>query len=358
MAGGGQVQRSKLKVGVLIFVALSVVAAVALLTSGNAGLLFAGKLEVRAYFPNSIGLKIGAPVKLDGVTIGNVRSIRIVDHPAKTPVEVVMAIGSKYRSDVLTDSRANLNTIGVLGSMEVDIDNVHAHGQPVENKAVIQTGGIPNLQNAMQSFQRTNQKISTTLGEANVLVKHLSSNKGSIGKLINDPTLRNRAAATIKELSSISTQVNSGKGTVGKILTDDSLTKHVKDTGAKVSTIGNEVKSGQGTAGKFVKDPALSKNLKSASAELHQISSEARSGHGAVAMMLHNPDFRQKLHDTRNQLQSIEAQTGAGMGTIGQMKKNPSLDNHLKELVGNSRKLVTGLRKHPMKYVKIRFRIF
>lgn len=358
MPGRGEVRRSKLKVGALIIVALTAVAAGVVLITGNAGVVFASKLEVRAFFRNTTGLKVGAPVKLDGVTIGSVRAVRIVAHPAKTPVEVVMAIRDKYASDMLTDSRVNLNTIGVLGSMEVDIDNVHAHGQPVKNQAVLQTGGVPNLQEALQEFQNTNQKLEVTLNRANVLMGDLSSNKGSIGKLINDPTLREHAAAAVKQFTAIPTDVSEGKGTVGKLLQDHSLLNRAKDMQAKFSDISAAIDSGQGTAGKFMKDPALGRNLKETSKQLHEISSEAKSGQGAVAMMAHNADFKQKLHDTGSQLSSLQAQMSAGQGTLGQMKKNPALDKNLKDLMSNSRALVTGLRKHPLKYARIRFRIF
>lgn len=358
MRGRGDVKRSRLKVGVLILVALSAVAMLALLISGNTGALFGGKFEVRAYFKNASGLKIGSPVKLDGVTIGNVRAIRIVEHPARTPVEAVMSIRESYRSGLRTDSLANLSTIGVLGSTEVDIDNVHAHGPPVKNNGVLETGGIPNLEDALQSFQNTNQKISTTLSEVNLLMKHLDTNEGSIGKLINDPTLRTHAASAVKEFSSIPTQVSAGEGTVGKFMTDPSLMNHVKDMQAKFSDISTAVKDGQGTAGKFIQNPSLGRNLKEASKQLQQISTEVRSGNGAVTMMLKNQEFKTKLHDTGSQLRAVKAQVSAGKGTLGQMKKNSSLDHHLDELVGSSKKLVTGFRKHPLKYVKIRFRIF
>lgn len=358
MPGRAEVRRSKLKVGALIVLALAAVAAGVVLITGNAGVVFASKLEVRAYFRNTTDLKVGAPVKLDGVTIGNVRAVRIVEHPARTPVEVVMAIQDKYANDLLTDSHVNLNTVGVLGSMELDIDNVHARGQPVKNHAVLQTGGVPNLQDALQEFQQTNQKLGVTLNQANVLLGDLSSNKGSIGKLINDPTLREHASAAMKQFTAVPTDVSEGKGTVGKLLQDHSLLHHAKDMQSKFSDISAAIDSGQGTAGKFMKDPALGRNLKEASKQLHEISSEVKSGQGAVAMMAHNADFKQKLHDTGSELSALQGQMSAGQGTLGQMKKNPALDKNLKDLMKDSRELVTGLRKHPLKYARIRFRIF
>jgi phospholipid/cholesterol/gamma-HCH transport system substrate-binding protein len=359
MASRGEVKRSQVKVGVLMLVALSTVAALVLLISGNSGILFASKLEVRVYFKNSGGLKVGSPVNLDGVTIGNVRRIRIVENPRETPVEVVMAIRDEYRGDLLTDSQANLSTIGVLGSSEIDIDNVHASGRPIANHGVLLTGGAPNLENTLSSFQDTTQKFGTTLSEGNVLLNNLSSRQGTMGKLINDPTLETRAASAVNELSSIPVKASEGKGTIGKLMTDDSLMNHLKDMQAKFSDISTAIQSGQGTAGKILKDPALGKNLKEASNQMHQISTEASSGQGAVQMMAKNREFKQKLEDTGSQLQSIAGETRSGQGTMGRMmQKNSSLDQHLDELTKNSRELVTRMRKHPMKYFSIHLRLF
>jgi len=50
------------------------------LMSGSAGGLFARKLTLRSYFENAAGLKSGAPVMLEGVTIGSVIRIRVSVH--------------------------------------------------------------------------------------------------------------------------------------------------------------------------------------------------------------------------------------------------------------------------------------
>lgn len=359
MTSRGEVKRSQVKVGVLMLVALSTVAALVILITGNSGILFSSKLSVRVYFKNSGGLKIGSPVKLDGVTIGNVRAIRIVDHPRETPVEVVMAIRDKYRANLLTDSRANLNTIGVLGSTEIDIDNVHASGEAIANHGVLLTGGAPNLENALSSFQDTTQKFGTTLSEGNVLLNNLSSRQGTMGELINDPALRTRAASAESELTSIPVKASEGKGTIGKLMTDDSLMNHLKDMQAKFSDISTAMESGQGTAGKILKDPALGRNLKEASQQMHQISAEASSGQGAVGMMVKDQEFQQKLKDTGGQMRSIASETRSGQGTMGPlMMKNSSLDQQMDALMKNSRELVTGMRKHPVKYFSIHLRLF
>ena len=55
-----QVKWSQLKVGVLVIVALSALAALVFLMSGSTGGFLTGKLTVVSYFENSAGLKVGA----------------------------------------------------------------------------------------------------------------------------------------------------------------------------------------------------------------------------------------------------------------------------------------------------------
>ena len=96
MPGQQEVRWSQLKVGVLVIVALSALAALIFLMSNTTGGFWSGRLTLRSYFENSAGLKIGAPVRLDGLTVGNVTAMRIVPDRSLTPVEVAMHINRKY----------------------------------------------------------------------------------------------------------------------------------------------------------------------------------------------------------------------------------------------------------------------
>ena len=133
MPGQQEVRWSQLKVGVLVIVALSALAALIFLMSNTTGGFWSGHLMVRSYFENSAGLKVGAPVSLEGVTIGNVKGIRIVPDRKLTPVEVTMRINKKYQYGIRQDSKTSLTTLGVLGDTVVDIDSKFATAGPVQN---------------------------------------------------------------------------------------------------------------------------------------------------------------------------------------------------------------------------------
>src|SRR5216683_1072507 len=85
------------------------------------------KYRLKTYLPEVSGLSNGAPVRVDGVEVGNVESIRLLPRakdkaPEKNKnIEVVMRIDRRYQSDILTDSTASLVTEGLLGNRYVNI---------------------------------------------------------------------------------------------------------------------------------------------------------------------------------------------------------------------------------------------
>jgi len=146
-----EVRWSQLKVGVLVIVALAVLTGLIFLMSGSTGGFWEGHVTLRSYFENSAGLKVGAPVNLQGVTIGNVKAIRIDASRGLTPVEVTMRINKEKAKDIHADSKTSLETMGVLGDTVVDIDSRIAAGPPVANGAELPTTETPNLQDVIKA---------------------------------------------------------------------------------------------------------------------------------------------------------------------------------------------------------------
>ena len=207
-----EVHWSQLKVGVLVFVAIIALLALVFLMSNSTGGIFTRKLVVRSYFENSAGLKVGGPVTLAGVTIGTVKSIHIVPQRKLTPVEVTMKVAAKFAEDIRQDSRASLVTQGVLGDTDVEIDSNTAVKPPIQDNGELQTNESPSLTDVIKSSQGTIEQLNTILAKVNSLVDTINTGKGSIGKLINDPQLYDRAVGTVGQLQSLVDQISSGQG--------------------------------------------------------------------------------------------------------------------------------------------------
>lgn len=353
-----EVQWSQLKVGVLVVVALIALTALVFLMSGSTGGLFAGRVLLRSYFENAAGLKVGAPVNLEGVTIGSVKTIRIDPERKLTPVEVIMKVSDRYARDVREDSRTSLDTVGVLGDTVVDIDSKHAIGPTVKNNDELGTTESPNLSDVIKSGQGTIEQVNTILAKLDSLVDTINSGKGTAGALINDPALYNRTVATVNQLSKLSASLSAGHGTIGKLLTDETLYNNLNDTSARLKKITDEIDNGQGSVGKLLKDQTLYNNLNQTVSNANALMAEVNSGKGAIGMMAKDPQFAARFRDTVDRLDSILTQVDTGKGTIGQLVQNPSLYNNADAMVTESRNLVTQMRENPKKYLTFRVKVF
>jgi len=121
-----QVTWSDLRVGLLVLAGLFLLAVTVFYVTGGPG-VFSPKYRLVTYLSEVSGLTIGAPVRLDGVEIGNVDSIRMTPRPAtgkfdrSRSVEVVMRVDKRFQNEILTDSTVSLVTEGLLGNRYVNI---------------------------------------------------------------------------------------------------------------------------------------------------------------------------------------------------------------------------------------------
>jgi phospholipid/cholesterol/gamma-HCH transport system substrate-binding protein len=353
-----EVQWSQLKVGVLVIVALAALTALVFLMSGSTGGIFTGKTVLRSYFENAAGLKVGAPVNLEGYTVGSVKSIRIDSSRKLTPVEVIMKVSNRYVADIHEDSKTSLDTIGVLGDTVVNIDSKHAIGPIVKNNDELGTTESPNLSDVIKSSQGTIEQVNTILAKIDSLVDSLNTGKGSIGQLINDPGLYNKANETVTQLAKLSTNLTQGKGTIGKMLNDDTLYNHINDTTARLDHMTAEIDSGQGSLGKLLKDQTLYNNLNKTVTNANELLAEVNQGKGTIGMLAKDPQFQAKFRDSIDKLDAIVDKINSGQGSIGQLVVNPSLYNNADAMINESRNLVTQIRENPKKYLTFHVKIF
>jgi len=356
--GQQEVRWSQLKVGVLVIVALSALAALIFLMSNSTGGFWTGHLTLRSYFENSAGLKIGAPVSLEGVTVGSVTGIKIVPSRKLTPVEVTMRVNKKFENGIREDSKTSLTTMGVLGDTVVDIDSKYAHGGYAQNNGELPTTETPNIQDVIQASQGTIQQLDTILAKVNSLADDLTSGKGSIGLLINDPTLYHKAVLTLNQLQDLVDSVANGKGSVGKLINDDTLYNRANDVVGKLQDISTQLDEGKGSMGKLLKDDTLYNELKQTTHNLNEITATINSGKGSIGMLTKDPKMAEKLSDTVNKLDAILTQLNQGQGTMGALLKDRKLYDNANTVMTSTSDLIGAIRKDPKKYLTFHVKVF
>ena len=195
-----EVKWSQLKVGVIVFVSIVLLVTLLFLMTSSSGLgVFSHKITVYSYFENSAGLKNGAPVNLEGVTVGEVKKVVVVPDQTRklTPVKVTMQLDSKYIAGLHTDTKSALSTVGVLGDTVVDLNSQTAVGPQLQNNDELRTLETPNIQDVVKASQGTIESLNVTLAKLDRIVDSISQGKGAIGELIYDDTLYKRAVQTV-----------------------------------------------------------------------------------------------------------------------------------------------------------------
>ena len=353
-----EIQWSQLKVGALVLVGVAVLVVLIFLMSGSTGGLFAKKLTLRSYYRNAEGLKKGAPVALEGVTVGNVIRIRVVPGRNPTPVEVTMQVGENAAYAIHKDSTTSIQSAGVLGDSYVDITSEGAKGPVPENNAELRVRETPSIQQVVDTSQQTLQKLSEVMNKVNTLLDTLNSNRGSMGMFLNDPGFYKKVTAVAGNLQIVTQQITEGKGTLGKLMTDESLYTKLNATVDRLDMISESIAAGHGSVGKLLHDETLYNNLNSAVANTNKLVEGINSGKGAIGKLTQDPAFAQKLDDTVGNLDAVLKGLNEGKGSLGQLMQNRSVYDNLDQTLDQAHQLLKGIRENPKKYLSIKLKVF
>jgi phospholipid/cholesterol/gamma-HCH transport system substrate-binding protein len=357
-----EVRWSQLKVGVIVLISVVILTTLLFLMTSASGLgVFSHKLTVTTYFENAAGVKVGAAVNLDGVTIGAVKSVIVTPAPERklTPVQVVMKIDSKYQQSIHTDSTAALTTIGVLGDTVIDINSQIATGPPIQDGAVLNTLETPTIQGVVKESQGTIENLNTILFKLNTVVDNLQSGKGSFGQLLVNPDLYNKFVATMDSVQQTTSKLNRSDNTLGKFLNDDAkMYDQVDDALARVDDMTKGIQAGKGSAGKLLTDDALYNNLNQSVTHLNSILADADAGKGGLGVLVKDPKFARDLSDTLSQTNQLIAGINQGKGTLGKFVTDDAAYGNLNKLLVESTNLVTTIRQDPKQYLTIHMKVF
>jgi phospholipid/cholesterol/gamma-HCH transport system substrate-binding protein len=354
-----QLKWSQLRVGITVIVASLTLGFLLFLMSGTAG-LFTPRLTLKSYFDNAEGLRVGAPVRLSGVDVGNVTNIAIVNLKDKpqTPVEVTMRVSSKYHDSMRRDSQTSLETAGVLGETYLDIDSSQALGALVQDGDILPTQVHPDFNQVVRASQSTLQNMDALLKRADRILAFAESGKGSIGKLIYDPTLYNRFSETIADFQKIVSEVGSGQGSLGALISRNDAYDKFLATLDKMNGVIDDLQQGKGSAGKFLKDPSLYNNANDTIANLKNVTDGITAGKGTIGKLTKDEELAKKIDNTVTKLSELTTQLEAGQGTAGKLFKDDTLYNNANEMLVETKALVKGIRENPKKYLSIKLHIF
>src|SRR5580700_3836163 len=160
-----------------------------------------------------------------------------------------MKISTKYHFDLHRDSMTSLDTAGVLGETFLDIDSAQAIGAEAQDGDTLPTQVHPDFNQVVRASQSTLENMDALLKRADRILAFAESGKGSLGKLIYDPTLYNRFSSTVAEFQGIVDEIAKGQGSLGQLINKKDAYKKFVATLDKMNGVVDDLQQGKGTAG-------------------------------------------------------------------------------------------------------------
>jgi phospholipid/cholesterol/gamma-HCH transport system substrate-binding protein len=348
---------ARLKVGILAIFAMTILAVLVFLITGQTN-IFESQVMIYTYMADAAALTTGAPVNLDGIPIGKVKTIRLSG--SKDPMRLVridMQLPQSQLKNIPSDSLASISAANVLGTKYINIKSGKGNMSigPDQEIPSVNTGEIQDL--VQQGFGVLNS-LQDTVQRVDKIVGLVEAGKGSIGKLLVDETLYNHFLQIVDEAKQLVDALNSDKGTVGKLIYDPELYNQVRGTINRVDTMLQQLQDGQGTAGKLLKDPALYNQMQDTVQGVHQLVDDLNAGKGTAGQLLKSDDLSNELKATIAKIDSVIDKVNAGQGTIGQLLVNQQLYDNLNGATREMHLLMQDFRANPKKFLRIKLSIF
>ncbi|MFO7446916.1 MAG: MlaD family protein [Ignavibacteriaceae bacterium] len=248
---------SAVKLGVFIFIGIAILV-LGIFLIGDKDALFSSTFKIKAYFKDIQGLRSGATVRLSGIDVGSVDRVRIVNDTSGR-VEVTMSLVEDIKRFIRTDTRATIETEGLVGNKVVVIEIGSSSADPVGEGGTIQSKepiGFAAVIEETQGIMQYTKEITKDLSE---IVARVNKGEGSIGKLLVDEELYASAtqltrradqslAAITDELKNVTDLFNQlGTGVERVVYNIDSV---ITD----IDTIIAGIKQGKGVMGALLVD--------------------------------------------------------------------------------------------------------
>jgi phospholipid/cholesterol/gamma-HCH transport system substrate-binding protein len=188
------------RLGLFIVAALAVLVAGVFLI-GSRESLFQSTYRVNAEFQNVAGLSDGADVRVGGLHEGTVKHIQLPNQP-DGKVTVTMDLQKNTRNVIKKDSVAAIKSEGLIGDKFIEISFGSENGAQLRDGDTIASQPPLDMSNlvkkADQLLDNANVAVTELSGTASNLKSvsaKIDEGKGTVGALINDKTIYNKASA-------------------------------------------------------------------------------------------------------------------------------------------------------------------
>ena len=357
MAQRKQLTWTELRVGVFVLVALFLLM-VAIFYVTGAGFL-GPRYRLITYLPEVEGMKAGAPVDLDGVEVGNVQSIDLTPHPTdhEHSITLVLRVDKKFQKDIRTDSKASLVTQGLLGDRYVTISR-GLTGTVIPTNGILPAEEAPDIKQVVERGADVAENLSVLSDQLNEIVSKVRRGEGTIGKVLNDPSLYNHLDSIAARADAMTASIQQGQGSVGKLIESDELYNKADSAVSKLDNAMTAVNDQKGTVGKLIYDPSAYNNINGLAEKGNALLTDVRAGKGTLGKLATDDVLYSNLRDASANVRDATGKLNSNQGSVGKFFNDPALYDNLTGLSGDMRLMISDFRRDPKKFLHIKLGIF
>ena len=331
------------RVGAFVAVALSVLAATVFVI-GQERSMFMPKTRLWTSFNDINGLVIGAPVRLAGVDVGRVQGITFSSDLEHRQARVEFTIEDRYMERVRSDSRAFLDSKGLLGDKIINLSVGHPSAAPLVDGAYVHPQAGPSFESLAKQVEST----ASAIGEA------AQKTGGAVSELASPEVVDNLRRVT-GALATILEGVAKQDGLAHRLIYDPQFAEqtskivtnlaaasvNVRAASARLDAVMTRVEEGPGGVHALVygEDGADAvAELRRAASGMAELTDQLNHGHGLAQALIRDEagaDLIGNLNQFTERLDRISSDIEKGRGTLGGLLVDPTVYEDLKTVLGN-----------------------
>ena len=305
------------RVGLLLLATLVVLAA-GVFYVGSTGNVFGERFRLVTLMRSASGVAPGAAVQVAGQNVGQVADVRLIppeDRPeGGQAVAVTLAVNRAVADQIRTDSRAHIQTQGLLGDRLINISPGSTDAPRLSPGDTLESVEPLDYQEVLNEASGAVSNLTSITRDLSGLTERIARGEGTAGRLLLDPALYQRMVSLSGTLDSTLRAVNRGDGgTLSRLLHDDELYRRMVASAASLDTLTGRVRRGEGSLGRLVASDSLYRSVAGAAGRADSLLARIVAGEGAAGRMITRDSMYDELLRTLVDLNA----------TLEELRKNP-----------------------------------
>ncbi|MDQ6666503.1 MAG: MlaD family protein [Acidobacteriota bacterium] len=345
-----QHERTRVRVFGLIAVALLILGTLVFFLTGIGGGLFADRSTIRTYMADGAGLTDSGPVRLNGILIGKIDSVRLTaSTDPRRVIEIDMGIKDRFLPSLPVDSVAAISADNLLGDKYINITRG-------KSSRIVQGGGeLPSLiQNDTFNQADLVASLETNLKRLDDLLTQIESPGTKLGQFVQGQEFYDQLRGQIEGIQTAITSYTSPRSEIGKSLFRKELYDKVRAPILNFDNMLAQIQRGEGPGGRWLKDPAIYDDARKNVAEIRQSLDDLNAGKGPAGKLLADEEMYRQIQKLVNSMESVIDGINSGEGMLGQMLSSGQLYDSLNGQSRELRDLLKEFRTNPRKFMRIK----